>query len=122
MNDKEQIQLRIPRTTVQKIVTCLLVKRVASLKNVTAVSSIEIDEVIAANTTRKKNKIDRRYPPGILLNRVGRVSKIKPGPEFGANPKVNITEKTITPISTATAVSPKAIQREVRPIGLFLSR
>ena len=50
------------------------------------VSSIDIDEVRAANSSMRKNAALMMLPPGIAANAVDRVTKIRPGPSEGSRP------------------------------------
>ena len=57
-----------------------------SLALAVVVSSMDIDEVRAANSNMRKNAALMMLPPGIAANAVERVTKIRPGPSEGLRP------------------------------------
>ena len=63
----------------------------------------------AAKDINRKNKLPQILPPAIFANTVGRVTKIKLGPESGVIPYVKQAGKIISPEETATNVSRQAI-------------
>ena len=81
----------------------------SSVKNVMKISLIEMVDVIEAKNSSTKNANDQKYPPGICWKMLGKTSKTSFGPAVGSAPKENTAGNMITPASTATHVSSKAI-------------
>lgn len=59
----------------------------------------------AAKDINTKNSAPHRRPPGMELNTLGRVMKIRFGPASGVTPKANAEGKMTKPTTKATNVS-----------------
>ena len=59
----------------------------------------------AAKNRKTKNSAPQSWPPGMALNTLGRVTKIRLGPWPGLTPKAKAEGKMIRPETKATQVS-----------------
>ncbi len=66
---------------------------------------MDMDDVNAATASNKKNRIQKKYPPGICWNTLGKVMKTNPGPAPGSMPNANTAGKMAMPANSAIPVS-----------------
>ena len=93
---------------------------VRSSKNSTLGSSSDIDDVTAAKVINKKNKVPIIVPPAMLPKAIGRLTKIKPGPDAGSRPLLKMIGKMAKPAAKAITVSKITTVRAV--FSKFTSR
>ena len=90
-----------------------------SINDAMGTSRMLMPDVMAANKSNIKNKIETMFPKGIWAKICGKVTKTKPAPEFGSKPKENIAGKSIIPAISANIVSNKIIVYAL--FAIFLS-
>ena len=66
---------------------------------------IEMDDVRAAKSRRRKKDAEKKAPIGILLKTWGRVINTRPGPPPGSMEKANTAGNTTKPARIAMRVS-----------------
>ena len=78
---------------------------VRSSKNSIEGSINEIEDVNAAKVINKKNNVPKIAPAVILPKAIGKLTKIKPGPDAGSIPWLKIIGKIAKPAAKAITVS-----------------
>ena len=68
-------------------------------------SSTAMTVVRAAKLMKIKKSMPHSWPPGILLNTLGRVTNTRPGPEPASTSKAKQAGKMMRPAMSATNVS-----------------
>ena len=72
-------------------------------------SSTAMTVVRAAKLMKIKKSIPHSWPPGILLNTLGRVTNTRPGPEPASTSKAKQAGKMMRPAMSATTVSSRTM-------------
>ena len=120
--DKEEGTPIKNAATPQKITAFLRSTPKLSIRYAAGLSNKEIEEVIAANSTSKKNNAPKTNPTGIESNTAGNVMKINPGPAVGSNPNANTAGKIANPANKAASVSKVGIINALLSKSLSLER
>ena len=107
-------------TVLATIVDTVRLIDVRSSNNSTVGSSNEIDEVIAAKVISKKNNAPMIVPAPMLPKAIGKLTKIRPGPDAGSRPLLKIIGKMARPAANAITVSKITTVRAV--FSKFTSR